>query len=356
MQPAKPGRSRRQAKAISSELRSSRRSEHRPVWATTSRLSASARQPVASRPSRAWSAHCLRSPASPSSSSSIWRRNTRAHCQRSSRVTRRCQSFKSPTACAWNANHLYVIPPNVQMGLTDGYFDLRPRPDDRTQYTPIDSFLTSLAEHAQSRAIGCTVVWNGFRWRDRCSRDQGGRRDHVRAKTGDGEIPTECRVQLSRPAWSTWCWRRPRSRSWFSQVTAHPYVPHDFIPTSGEELRVRDDQLRRIFDLLRPASGIDFKQYKLPTIKRRLLRRMALQRLTDVQHYIRLLEETPAEVRSLYQDLLIHVTRFFREPESFKALAQQVFPKLVEDRGEEQPIRAWVSGCATGEEAYSLAI
>ena len=125
---------------------------------------------------------------------------------------------------------------------------------------------------------------------------------------------------------------------------------------SGEELSVRDDQLRRIFDLLRLASGIDFKQYKLPTIKRRLLRRMALQRLTDVQHYIRLLEDTPAEVRSLYQDLLIHVTRFFREPESFKALAQQVFPKLAEDRGEEQPIRAWVSGCATGEEAYSLAI
>ena len=131
---------------------------------------------------------------------------------------------------------------------------------------------------------------------------------------------------------------------------------HDFIPASGEELRVRDDQLRRIFDLLRPASGIDFKQYKLPTIKRRLLRRMALQRLTDVQHYIRLLEDTPGEVRSLYQDLLIHVTRFFREPESFKALAHQVFPELVEDRGEEQPIRAWVSGCATGEEAYSLAI
>ena len=84
------------------DLRSSRRSELRPEAATTSRSSASARRPVASRPSRAWSAHCLRSPASPSSSSSIWRRNTKAHCRRSSRVTRRCRSFRSPTACAWS--------------------------------------------------------------------------------------------------------------------------------------------------------------------------------------------------------------------------------------------------------------
>jgi two-component system, chemotaxis family, CheB/CheR fusion protein len=251
-------------------------------------------------------------------------------------------------------NHLYVTPPNVQMGLTDGYFDLKPRPEDRTQYTPIDSFLTSLAEHAQSRAIG--VVLSGtasdgatgvreikavggitFAQKPETAKYDGMPRAAIATGMVDMVLaPAEIAIELS-------------------QVTAHPYV-HDFIPTSGEELRVRDDQLRRIFDLLRPASGIDFKQYKLPTIKRRLLRRMALQRLTDVQHYIQLLEDTPGEVRSLYQDLLIHVTRFFREPESFKALAHQVFPKLVEDRGEEQPIRAWVSGCATGEEAYSLAI
>ena len=252
------------------------------------------------------------------------------------------------------SNHLYVTPPNVQMGLTDGYFDLKSRPDDRTQYTPIDSFLTSLAEHAQSRAIG--VVLSGtasdgatgvreikaaggitFAQKPETAKYDGMPRAAIATGMVDMVLaPAEIAIELS-------------------QVTAHPYV-HDFIPTSGEELRVRDDQLRRIFDLLRPASGIDFKQYKLPTIKRRLLRRMALQRLTDVQHYIQLLEDTPGEVRSLYQDLLIHVTRFFREPESFKALAHQVFPKLVEGRGAEQPIRAWVSGCATGEEAYSLAI
>ena len=81
-----------------------------------------------------------------------------------------------------------------------------------------------------------------------------------------------------------------------------------------------DDQFRELFTLLRRSSGIDFKQYKTPTVKRRLLRRMALQRLTDVDAYLRYLREHPSEVASLCQDLLIHVTRFFRDPDSFKAL------------------------------------
>ncbi len=251
-------------------------------------------------------------------------------------------------------DHVYVIPPNVQMGITDGHFHLRPRPDDRTQYTPIDSFLTSLAEHAKRRAIG--VILSGT-----ASDGSSG----VREIKGAGGItfaqkPDTAKYDgMPRAAIATgmidMVLAPAEIATKLTQVAAHPYV-RELVAPSGDELSVRDEQLRRIFDLLRPESGIDFKHYKLPTIKRRLLRRMALHRLTDVQHYIRVLEETPAEVRSLYQDLLIHVTRFFREPESFKALAQHVFPKLVEERHEDQPIRAWVSGCATGEEAYSLAI
>ncbi len=252
-------------------------------------------------------------------------------------------------------DHVYVIPPNVQMGVTDSHFHLKPRPEDRTQYTPIDSFLTSLADHAKRRAIG--VILSGT-----ASDGAIG----VREIKGAGGItfaqtPKTAKFDsMPRAAIATGMidivLPPAEIAAKLTELAEHPYV-REFVPTSGDELNVRDEQLRRIFDLLRPASGIDFKHYKLPTIKRRLLRRMALHRLTDVQHYVRLLEENPAEVRSLYQDLLIHVTRFFREPESFKALAEQVFPKLVEvRRHDEQPIRAWVSGCATGEEAYSLAI
>jgi len=252
------------------------------------------------------------------------------------------------------ANHVYVIPPNVQMGLTDGNFSLKPRPGDRSQYTPIDSFLTSLAEHANRRAIA--VILSGT-----ASDGATGVRE---IKAGGGitfaQEPETARYDgMPRAAIATgmidMVLSPPEIAVKLSQVAVHPYV-REFVAPSGDELAIRDEQLRRIFELLRPASGIDFKHYKPPTIKRRLLRRMALHRFTDVQHYIRLLEQTPGEVRALYQDLLIHVTRFFREPESFKALAAQVFPKLVEDRGEDRPIRAWVSGCAAGEEAYSLAI
>jgi two-component system, chemotaxis family, CheB/CheR fusion protein len=251
-------------------------------------------------------------------------------------------------------DRVYVIPPNVQMGITDGHFHLKPRPDDRSQYTPIDSFLASLAEHAKRRAIG--VILSGT-----ASDGSMGVRE-IKACGGItfAQKPETAKYDgMPRAAIATgmvdMVLSPPEIAVKLIQVAAHPYV-RELIPTSGDELAVSDDQLRRIFDVLRPASGIDFKHYKLPTIKRRLLHRMALHRLNDVQHYIRLLEEAPAEVRSLYQDLLINVTRFFREPESFKALAQQVFPKLIEQRREDQPIRAWVSGCATGEEAYSLAI
>jgi two-component system CheB/CheR fusion protein len=252
------------------------------------------------------------------------------------------------------ANHVYVIPPNFQMGVTDGHLQLKPRADDRTQYTPIDSFLTSLAEHAEGRAIA--VILSGT-----ASDGAIGVRE---IKTAGGitfaQTPESAKYDgMPRAAIATGMVDMILSpaeiATKLAQVSAHPYV-REFVPAISEELAVRDEQLRRIFDLLRPASGIDFKHYKQATIKRRLLRRMALHRLTDVQHYIRFVEENPAEIKALYQDLLIHVTRFFREPESFKALTQQVFPRLIEGRGDEQPIRAWVSGCATGEEAYSLAI
>jgi two-component system CheB/CheR fusion protein len=131
---------------------------------------------------------------------------------------------------------------------------------------------------------------------------------------------------------------------------------HAYHTSERAEIGIAEPLLQRVFEILRPVSGVDFKHYKLPTIKRRLFRRMALHRLGDPQMYVRLLESNPEEVRNLYRDLLIHVTRFFREPESFEAIAKQVMPSLMDGRPADQPVRVWVSGCATGEEAYSIAI
>jgi two-component system CheB/CheR fusion protein len=114
--------------------------------------------------------------------------------------------------------------------------------------------------------------------------------------------------------------------------------------------------LDRIFQVLRNETGVDFANYKRPTIRRRLQRRMVVNKIAHLPDYVDLLSRQPSEIRHLYHDLLIHVTRFFREPESFDGIVEHIGPALLQDRPRESPIRVWVPGCSTGEEAYSVAI
>ena len=211
------------------------------------------------------------------------------------------------------------------MALTDGHFHLKPRPEDRSQYTPIDSFLTSLAEHAQSRAVG--VILSGT-----ASDGARGIRE-VKAAGGITFAQKPRHGEIRRHAARSDRDRDGRHRAVPARHRgqAHADCDASLCPRAGGAKRRRTQACATIssgaFSIcFVRASGIDFRHYKLPTIKRRLLRRMALHRLTDVQHYIRLLEQTPDEIRALYQDLLIHVTRFFREPESFKALRRAGLP------------------------------
>src|SRR5262249_41804177 len=104
-----------------------------------------------------------------------------------------------------------------------------------------------------------------------------------------------------------------------------------------------DEKLTKIFMMLRQAPGGDFMHYKMPTIRRRLHRRMVLHKLEDLGQYVRFMQQNPSEVHGLYQDILIHVTRFFRDPESFNNLAEKVFPNFRDGRGDtDMPIRIWV--------------
>ncbi|MEG4034452.1 CheR family methyltransferase, partial [Microcoleus sp. S36b_A4] len=111
-----------------------------------------------------------------------------------------------------------------------------------------------------------------------------------------------------------------------------------------------------IYSLLRAATGVDFTHYKQTTLKRRIHRRMLLYKLERIENYAEYLQNTPAELTALYHDVLIHVTSFFRDPESFEALSSTVFPAIVKDKSPKKPIRIWIAGCSTGEEAYSMAI
>ena len=111
-----------------------------------------------------------------------------------------------------------------------------------------------------------------------------------------------------------------------------------------------ENTLRRLFILLRAQTGHDFSHYKPSTIHRRIERRMAVHQIQTLDGYVKYLQQTPAEVGALFRDLLIGVTNFFRDPEAFKALEEQVIPRLFAGRGADAKLRIWVPGCATGED------
>ncbi len=248
-------------------------------------------------------------------------------------------------------NRVYVIPPNAHMEVADWRLHLLPRPTDQTQFTPIDVFLQSVARSVQDRAIAVILSGTasdgaiGIREIKEAGgivivqRPDSARHDGMpRAAIATGMVdlvltPAEIGEHLSH-------------------APAHPYLNRS--ENESAEPPITDTQLGAALAILRRTSSIDFKQYKMPTVRRRLLRRMAVLRLADPDAYLRYLSAHTTEAQALSQDLLIHVTRFFRDPESFAALGR-VLDELV--RGQAGgPIRIWIPGCATGEEAYSVAI
>ena len=125
---------------------------------------------------------------------------------------------------------------------------------------------------------------------------------------------------------------------------------------SPPPIRKPKTALRKIFVLLRAQTGHDFSGYKRNTVARRVERRMAVHQIERLEQYVNYLQQTPAEVDALFRDLMIGVTRFFRDPEAFEALQEQAVPRLFADRPADAVLRVWVPGCSTGEEAYSIAI
>ena len=133
-----------------------------------------------------------------------------------------------------------------------------------------------------------------------------------------------------------------------ARISRHPYLLKNGEAPEG-------DGLEKIYLLLRSATGVDFRLYKQPTVSRRVARRMALQKMESLSEYVRFLKQHSDEIKALADDIFIHVTGFFRDPECFQALRKHVFPKLHLNRRAD-PVRVWVPGCSTGEEVYSLAM
>ncbi len=252
-------------------------------------------------------------------------------------------------------NRIYVIPPNTNMAIQKGRLYLVPRTPD-TQHLPIDYFLRSLAEELGSRAIG--VILSGTASDGtlglQAIKTEGGitfAQDTKSAKYGD--MPRNAVASGS----VDFVLSPEGIARELVRIAHHPYLLQTRTIEEAVELPAEGEEaLRRIFALLRAAAGVDFTHYKHTTIKRRIKRRMVLHKLQEVQDYVALLESNRVELDALYQDILIHVTGFFRDPQVFEALKAQVFPVLMKDRRPNVPIRIWVPGCSTGEEAYSIAM
>ena len=249
--------------------------------------------------------------------------------------------------------HVYVIPPNTAMTISERVLHLTARVEVEGKHMPIDHFLLSLAKDQKSRAIG--VILSGTSMDGiqglRAIKDEGGitiAQDEQSAKYYD----------LPRSAVAAGCVDlvlRPQDIAQeLVKLSRHPYVP--YLETEGAENLLPQSDLEKIFGLLRKATRVDFADYKHATIKRRILRRMLILKTEKMEDYLNYLQTNPGELGSLFQDILISVTGFFREPETFEALKHEIFPSILKNRSADDAIRVWVPGCSTGEEVYSLAI
>ncbi|MBI5331699.1 MAG: PAS domain-containing protein [Betaproteobacteria bacterium] len=243
-------------------------------------------------------------------------------------------------------NHVHVLPPNRDMAIFHGVLQLSVPDVPRGQRMPIDAFLRSLAEDQGERAIGILLSGTGT------DGTLG-----LRAILGAGGVtlvqePVTAKydgmpASAIQAGYATRVLPPDQMPAALPQLSAPLLPPKTALPAGG---------LNRILMLLRAATGHDFSQYKKSTIGRRIERRMNQHDLDDYEIYARYLKEHPGEAQILFKELLINVTSFFRDTEAFATLRQDILPLLCMDKPEGYAFRVWVAGCASGEEAYSIAI
>ena len=287
-------------------------------------------------------------------------------------------------------DHVYVIPRNTNLSITQGVLKLQPRPQTPTPHRSIDFFFESLAEDQQERAIG--VILSGTASDGTLgleaikaeggitfAQDDSARYDsmpHSAVAAGCVDFvlsPKDIAKELGRIAKHPYLGgklpefptspedARAGATEHEDDGTRLPSGGHGTPSTGASQARIEsearskaaDNGFKRILLLLRNHSGVDFSFYKSTTIQRRITRRLVLNKLETPEDYADFLRSNAKELDAIYSDVLISVTSFFRNPEAFEFLKTKVFPKFLEHRTD-QPARVWVLGCSTGQEAYSI--
>lgn len=265
----------------------------------------------------------------------------------------RMQVFEVEDGMEVKINCIYVIPPNRDMAFLDGTLHLLEPAAPRGVRLSIDFFFRSLAQDQRERAIGIILSGTGT------DGSLG-----LRVIKGEGGM-----VMAQKPESSEYDGMPSNAiaTGLVDYVLPPSEMATQLIAYAGQAFKVSasvanvqssttDYILKKICVLLRDQVGHDFSQYKRNTLARRVERRMAVHQIELAEHYLRFMQQTPAEGKALFGDLLIGVTNFFRDPEAFTLLEQKIIPQLFDGKSPGTSVRVWVCGCATGEEAYSFGI
>jgi two-component system, chemotaxis family, CheB/CheR fusion protein len=252
-------------------------------------------------------------------------------------------------------DHVYVLLPGQVARLDGGAFHLERRTIGERIHFPIDDFFRSLSADQKSYSIG--VVLSGA--------DSDGTLG-LQSIKGEGGLTMaqspETAEQRNMPTSSIemdhvdFVGAPAEIAEELARLATLFTLPQIRSLEEGLAIPDQEQSLQRILQILRNVTGLDLRQYKQQTIRRRIGRRMVIRRIDSVADYARFLQIRPEEVRILHEDSLINVTRFFRDPEFWHSLSTQVLPSLFQNRSPEKTVRIWCAGCATGEEAYSLTI
>jgi two-component system CheB/CheR fusion protein len=248
-------------------------------------------------------------------------------------------------------DHVYLLPPKKEMVVEGGRLHLRDQDRTRAVHMPIDLFFRSMAAEYGERAVGIVLSGTGSDG----SRGIADLRD-AGALTIVQSPETAKFDGMPNAAIGTGLVDLVLSPKDMAKALVEYTMNPGVMPQLGERTRTQGGDLGEILKLLHDSYGIDFTHYKPTTVNRRIDRRLAMHHNLPMEDYVARLVSRPEELNQLYRDLLIGVTRFFRDPEAFEILREQVVPELIEAARGRNGLRVWVAGCATGEEAYSIAI
>ena len=248
---------------------------------------------------------------------------------------------------------LYVIPPNKDLGILNGTLQLIDPSEAPGHRMPIDYFLRTLAEDQKERAI--CIILSGM-----------GTDGTLGLRAIKGELGM---VMTQEPRTAKYTgmpqsaivtglvdYLLPPEKMADELIRYVKRANHKLAPRIPALESKTADQFQKIFILLRSHTGHDFSSYKPTTIRRRIERRMNVHQIETLPNYVRYLQANPDEIEGLFKELLIGVTSFFRDPEAFEVLAKKILPQLLGEKRVKDPVRVWIPGCASGEEAYSVAI